>query len=50
MPLVKGEKGKSKKGISTNIRREMKSGKSQLQAVAIAMNVAGKTKKPKKRG
>lgn len=49
MPLVKGSKGKSKKGISENIRREMEAGKPQKQAVAIAMSVAGKSRKGKKR-
>lgn len=45
MPLLKGNKAKSKKGISENIKREMHAGKPQHQAVAIAMNVAGKSKK-----
>lgn len=39
MPLVKS---KSKKAVSTNIRREMDAGKPQKQAVAIALNVARK--------
>jgi len=41
MPL---EKGKSKKVVSRNISREVHAGKSQEQAVAIAMNKAGKGK------
>lgn len=49
MPLLKGSKAKSKKGISENIRREMHSGKKQSQAVAIAFSMAGKYKKKKKK-
>lgn len=37
MPLIKG---KSKKAISENIRREMHAGKPQKQAIAIAMETA----------
>lgn len=44
MPL---KKGKSKKVVSENIATEMKAGKPKDQAIAIAMNKAGK-KKPKK--
>jgi hypothetical protein len=44
MPL---KKGKSKKVIGENIATEMKDGKPKDQAIAIAMNKAGK-KKPKK--
>jgi len=51
MPLLKGAKAKTKKGISTNISREMHSGKKKDQAVAISMSLAGKSNnKPKKKG
>ena len=43
MPLYKGEKN-----IGRNIKTEMKHGKEHDQVVAIAMNVAGKSKKKRK--
>jgi hypothetical protein len=48
MPLVKGKAAKSKKGFSTNIKREMEAGKPQKQAVAIAYSQARGGKKKKK--
>lgn len=49
MPLIKGEKAKTKKGISTNISTEMKEGKPQPQAVAIGLSLAGKSKQKRKK-
>lgn len=44
MPL---KRGSSKKMISANIRTEMKAGRPQKQAIAIAMSKAGKSKRRK---
>jgi len=46
MPL---KEGYSKKTISSNIRTEMKHGKKQKQAIAIALNVARVNKRRKKK-
>lgn len=48
MPLIKGNKAKTRKGFSENIKREITSGKPQKQAVAIAYSVARKERKRKK--
>ena len=45
MPLVKGKAAKSKKGFSKNVETEMKAGKKQSQAVAIAYSEAREGKK-----
>lgn len=49
MPLVKGIKAKSPKGFSENVKKEVKSGKPQKQAVAIAYAEARKGKKKMKK-
>jgi hypothetical protein len=46
MPL---RRGRSKKIIGENIAELIRSGKPQKQAVAIAMDKAGKSRKKKKR-
>ena len=46
MPLMKS---KSKEAVSKNIKTEIKAGKPQKQAVAIALNVQREAKKGKKK-
>lgn len=41
------KKGSSKEVIGKNIKTEMKAGKPQKQAIAIALQKAGKSKKKK---
>ncbi len=45
MPLVKGQKAKTRAGFSENIRREIDSGKPRNQAIAIAYSEAREKKK-----
>lgn len=45
MPLAKGKAARTGKGFSKNVRAEIKSGKPQKQAVAIAYSEARRGKK-----
>jgi hypothetical protein len=47
MPL---KRGSSQKTVSANIRTEIRAGRPQKQAIAIALNQARKTGKRSKRG
>jgi len=44
MPL---KRGKSRKTISSNIRREIRAGKPRRQAIAISLRKAGKRRRKK---
>jgi hypothetical protein len=46
VPLTKGY---SRKSVSANIKREKKAGRSQKQAVAIALSVASDAKRKRKK-
>jgi hypothetical protein len=46
MPLTKG---KTKKAVSSNVKKLKKEGYPQKQAVAIALNTAGKSRRKKRR-
>jgi hypothetical protein len=48
MPMVKGKKASTRKGFSKNVETEMKAGKPQKQAVAIAYSEARRGKEKKK--
>jgi hypothetical protein len=47
MPLVRGKRSATREGMSKNIKTEMKAGKPQKQAIAIAYSVARKEGKLK---
>lgn len=49
MPLIKGAKARTNKGFGENVKSEMKAGKPQKQAVAIAYSEANSRKKPMKK-
>jgi hypothetical protein len=44
MPLVGGKAAKTKSGFSSNVKKEIESGKKQSQAVAIAYSKARESK------
>jgi hypothetical protein len=48
MPLIKGPRARTKPGMAANIKAESKT-KPRRQAIAIALSLAGKSKKTKKK-
>lgn len=48
MTMVKGKKASTQKGFSKNVETEMKAGKPQKQAVAIAYSEADRGKRRNK--
>ena len=48
MPLRRGKRAQSKKGIAANIRTEIHAGKKPNVAKAIAYSLAGKSRRRKK--
>ena len=50
MPLIKGAKARTKKGIAENIKRERHAGKPEKQSIAIAYSEANEKRKQKKKG
>lgn len=50
MPLISGKKARTREGFSANVETEMKAGRPQKQAVAIAYSQADRAmKQPKKK-
>ena len=49
MPLVKGEKAKTRAGKEANLKAELNAGKPKKQALAIMYSEAGESKKKKKK-
>jgi hypothetical protein len=47
VPLKKGNRARGKKGVSSNIKTLKREGRPQKQAVAIALKLAGKSRKKK---
>lgn len=50
MPLRKGSKARSRKGIGANIRTLRREGRKPKQAIAIALRLAGKARPRKRKG